>query len=125
MDEAGEPPVGSVVTDTRQRVHWRDEQGWHRAGAAEVSITWRDVCQANGGPEQQPRPGQPTVVSQPPQRAQGPTVVRPAGVLELPVQVPVLGPDGEPLLGPDGRKLLRTETETMTISEVVPAGGQQ
>jgi hypothetical protein len=30
----------------------------------------------------------------------------------------------EPKVGPDGR-LLRTETETVTFSEIVPAGGQR
>lgn len=124
VDEPGEPPVGSVVTDTRTRVCWRDDAGWHRAGA-EQALTWRDVCQAVGGAaDPTARPGQPTVVSQPPQRAQGPTVVRPAGSLELPMQVPVLDGDGQALLGPNGQPLMRTETETVTFAEVVPAGGQ-
>lgn len=124
VDEPGEPPVGSVVTDTRTRVCWRDEDGWHRAGT-EQALTWRDVCQAVGGAaDPTPRPGQPTIVSQPPQRAQGPTVVRPAGSLELPMQVPVLDGDGQALLGPNGQPLMRTETETVTFAEVVPAGGQ-
>jgi hypothetical protein len=121
-DEPGEPPVGSVVTDNRSRVCWRDGDGWWRSGM-HVPITWTQVCQAVGGPEQQPMPGLPTIVSSPPARAQGPTVVRPAGSLELPMQVPVLGEDGQALVGPNGQPMLRTETETITISEVVPAGG--
>jgi hypothetical protein len=36
---------------------------------------------------------------------------------------PVLDDQGEPKVGPDGR-LLRTEMETVTFSEIVPAGGQ-
>jgi len=128
-DAPGEPPVGSVVTDTRSRVCWRDGEGWHRSdgheGSAERALSWTDIVQAVGGAaDPTPRPGQPTVVSSPPRRAQGPMVVRPAGRLELPVQVPVLGEDGQPLLGPNGQPMLKTETESMDISEVVPAGGR-
>lgn len=118
--EPGEPPVGSVVTDTRQRVCSRAEDGWHRAGT-DWPIPWAAVCQAVGGPEQQPLPGNPQVVFTPPPPPTGPMVLRPAGSLELPVQVAVLDAEGEPLLGPGGRPVTRVETETIQISEIGPA----
>jgi hypothetical protein len=126
VDEPGEPPVGSVVTDTRTRVCWRDAEGWHRAGTEGV-LSWSDVVESVGGPpdDRRAKPGQPTIVSQPERRAQGPMVTRSAGRMELPVQRAVLDDEGKPRLGPNGQPLLKTETETIEISEVVPAGGQR
>jgi hypothetical protein len=98
-DEPGEPPVGSVVTDTRTRVCWRDAEGWHRAGTEGV-LSWSDVVESVGGPpdDRRAKPGQPTIVSQPERRAQGPMVTRSAGRMELPVQRAVLDDEGKPRL---------------------------
>jgi hypothetical protein len=123
VDEPGEPPVGSVVTDTRMRACWRSEDGWHRADTDAV-LSWAQIRQAVGGPEAQPLPGDPMIVSQPPPRHQGPMVTRPPVEFELPVQHAVLDDEGKPLLGPNGAPLLKTEMETMAFSEVVPADGR-
>ena len=123
LDAPGEPGPGSVVTDNRTRVWHRDAEGrWWLAGATQPG-TWADVHQARGGPEGTPQPGTPAVVVNNPRRAETPSVVVPVGSLSLPVQHAVLDDEGKQLLDPRGRPLLRTETETIQMSEVRPAAG--
>jgi hypothetical protein len=117
--ELPEPRIGAVVTDTRQRVCWRDDAGWHRADTERV-LTWAEVVASVGGPEMTPRPGTPVLVSDPPVRT-GATVTREGGRLEMVVQRAVLGPDGEPVLDNNGAPRLQPVTESVTIAEIVPA----
>lgn len=120
-DAPGEPGPGSVVTDTRTRVWHRDADGRWRMAGQDTGHEWAEVCQARGGPEGTPLPGTPTVVVAASRRAEGPTVIVPVGSVDLPVQVAVRDDEGKQLLDPRGRPLLRTETETIQLSEVRPA----
>ena len=123
-DELGEPAKGSVVTDVGSRVWTRSPEdgavALRRRAENEGPANWSGVVVAPadlGGTK-----GTPTVVVM--GRGPEPATVQSASRdLELQVQVPDIDPEtGVARVGPHGRPVLKSEPQSIRITEIHRAG---